>query len=88
MPVVSQYIHNISMVILEWDVQVKYESSRKTLSPLFVYFPFIYILGFMGFLKIFLKVQVCVLQLNEELPFFFFFSFQERELLIEFLDSW
>lgn len=42
----------------------------------------------MGFLKIFLKVQVCVLQLNEELPFFFFFSFQERELLIEFLDSW
>ena len=49
---------------------------------------FIYILGFMGFLKIFLKVQVCVLQLNEELPFFFFSSFQERELLIEFLDSW
>lgn len=42
----------------------------------------------MGFLKIFLKVQACVLQLNEELPFFFFFSFQERELLIEFLDSW
>ena len=35
----------------------------------------------MGFLKIFLKVQVCVLQLNEELPFFFSLSRRGSYLL-------
>ena len=38
----------------------------------------------MGFLKIFLKVQVCVLQLNVELPFFFFSLSRRGSYLLNF----